>query len=354
MAHDVGCHVEHVLRQDVLAAADVGQRPRREDQVDRGARAGAVGDVALELGHPEGARRAGRAREPDRVLVQRRVDVHAVDGLLERRRDRSPSAPAGRPRGGCHPLDDRELLGRRRVPDDDLEHEPVDLGLRERVRALGLDRVLRREHEERVRHRVGLVGDRDLALLHHLEQGGLDLGGRAVDLVGEEEVREHRPERGRELAGLLVEDPRPDEVRRHEVGRELDPVELAADRLGERLDRHRLREARHALDEEVAPGEERDDHPLEQVVLPDDDLLDLVQQLLHRGGGSGVRVAVHGRHLLHRSVLRQAGATAGDVDRHGQPDADEHVFLGRVDERGHDADDVAVAIDAAARPSCPG
>ena len=40
----------------------------------------------------------------------------------------------------------------------------------------------------------------------------------------------------------------------------------------------------HALDEDVAAGEQRDDQPLQQVVLADDDLLDLVQQPLHRGG----------------------------------------------------------------------
>ena len=93
------------------------------------------------------------------------------------------------------------------------------------------------------------------------------------------------PERGVELAGLLVVDPGPDEVGGHQVGRELDPLEVAADRVGERLDRHRLGQARDALDEEVAAGEQGHDHPLEQVVLADDDLLDLVEQALHRGVG---------------------------------------------------------------------
>ena len=41
-------------------------------------------------------------------------------------------------------------------------------------------------------HQVRLVADRDLALLHHLEQRALDLGRGPVDLVGEQEVREHR------------------------------------------------------------------------------------------------------------------------------------------------------------------
>ena len=50
----------------------------------------------------------------------------------------------------------------------------------------------------------------------------------------------------------------------------------------------------------------------------------------------------------------QAGGAAGDVDGHGEADADEHVLLGRVDERGHDADDVARRGRPAARRSCPG
>ena len=129
-----------------------------------------------------------------------------------------------------------------------------------------------------------LAPDRDLALLHHLEQRALDLGRRAVDLVGEQQVGEDRAERRPELARLLVVDARADQVGGDEVGRELDPLELAADRLGQGLDGHRLGQARHALDEDVAARQQRDDQPLEQVVLPDDDLLDLVEQALHRGG----------------------------------------------------------------------
>ncbi len=186
-----------------------------------------------------------------------------------------------------------------------------------------------------------LAPDRHLALLHHLEQGALDLGGRAVDLVGEQEVGEDRTERRPELARLLVVDPRADQVGRHEIGRELDPLELAADRLGERLDRHRLGQARDAFDEDVAAGEQGDDQALEQVVLADDDLLHLVQQPLHRGGAVGAGWLIHS-HVP--SVRRQAGGTAGDVDRHGEADADEDIVLGRVDERGDDPDHVAVSI----------
>src|SRR5215207_373012 len=45
------------------------------------------------------------------------------------------------------------------------------------------------------------------------------------------------------------------------------------------------------------------------------------------------------------SVVGQAGAATGDVDGHGQADADEHVLLGGVDEGGDDADHPAIAVE---------
>ena len=138
-----------------------------------------------------------------------------------------------------------------------------------------------------------LAADRDLSLLHRLEQRALHLRGRAVDLVREHEVRDHRPDRDLELSELLVEDPRPDDVGGNQIRRELDALELAADRLGERLHGQGLGEPGDALDEEVAAREERDDHPLEQGVLADDHALDLVEHLLQRRVQCGLSIA-HG------------------------------------------------------------
>ena len=108
-----------------------------------------------------------------------------------------------------------------------LEHEAVDLRLGQRIRALLLDRVLRGEDDERLGQRVGLVADRDLPLLHRLEQRALHLGGGAVDLVGEHEVGEHRAPCGDELAGALLVDQRAGEVGRQQVRRELDAARTA-------------------------------------------------------------------------------------------------------------------------------
>ena len=214
VAENVRGELADVLGKGVFAPADERERPAGEDQVDRGARAGAERDEPRELAEPDRADVAGRGRELDGVLDQRRVDE---DPSAARWRARSWSASIARLGGveRCrHPLDDDELLGRRRIADQHLEHEPVDLRLGQRVRALRLDRVLGRHHEERIGQPVGLAADRDLPLLHRLEQRALHLGGRAVDLVGEHEVREDRPERHLELTELLVEDPRADDVRR--------------------------------------------------------------------------------------------------------------------------------------------
>ena len=66
---------------------------------------------------------------------------------------------------------------------------------------------------------------------------------------------------------------------------------------GQRLDGQRLGQAGHALDEEMAARQERHEHPLEQVVLADDDLLDLVQEWL-QGQRAGSGLVIHRRGLL--------------------------------------------------------
>ena len=97
------------------------------------------------------------------------------------------------------------LFARARVAHDDAHEEAIDLRLGQRIRALEIDRVLRREHEEGEGQLEAIALDRDLTLLHRLEQRGLRLGGRAVDLVGEHDVREDRPGAQAERAVLRRE-----------------------------------------------------------------------------------------------------------------------------------------------------
>jgi hypothetical protein len=80
--------------------------------------------------------------------------------------------------------DNRHLFGEVGIADDHLHQEPVDLGLGQRVGAVGLDRVLGGQDQERGRHPKALLADGHLVFLHHLQQGRLDLGRGPVDLIG--------------------------------------------------------------------------------------------------------------------------------------------------------------------------
>ena len=126
-------------------------------------------------------------------------------------------------------------------------HEPVELRLGQPVGARLLHGVLRREHEERHPHLTRDAVDRDAPLLHHLEKGGLGLRARAVDLVGEHDVREDR-------AGVELEDPLllvvhadAGDVPRQQVGSELDAGVRALHRLGHRAGERGLARSRERL-----------------------------------------------------------------------------------------------------------
>ena len=146
---------------------------------------------------------------------------------------------------------------RRRVAEGDPQQEAVELGLGQRVGALVLHRVGGRQHVERARQPVGLALDGHLALLHRLEQRGLGLGRRAVDLVGQQQPGEDRPRPEVELGAPLVVDVGPGQVGRQQVRGELRAGEVQAERPRERARRQRLAQAREVLEQDVALGEDR-------------------------------------------------------------------------------------------------
>ena len=148
-----------------------------------------------------------------------------------------------------------------RIVDVDHEQEAVELGLGQRIGAFLLDGVLRGQHEERILHRMVDAADGGLAFLHRFEQGGLRLGRRAVDFVGQHDVGEDRP--GQELEGplpgdrIVLNDFRAGDVGRHEVGRELDALERQVERLGQRAHHQGLGQARNADEQGMAAAEDR-------------------------------------------------------------------------------------------------
>ena len=169
---------------------------------------------------------------------------------------------------------DLELLVEARVANEDLEHEAVLLRLGQRIGAFLLDGVLRRQDEERIGQPVTNPADRDLAFLHGLEQCGLRLGRRAIDLVGQDDVGEQRPFQEPELAvsggAILLDHLGAGDVRRHQVGRELDTAEGQRQALGQRANHERLGQSGNAFENAVAPAEESDKQFLDDLVLADD------------------------------------------------------------------------------------
>ena len=126
--------------------------------------------------------------------------------------------------------------------------------------------------------RVGRLAGRHFAFLHGLQQRGLRLRRRAVDFVGQQDVREDRPFDEPERpppVGVFFEHVRAGDVRGHQVGRELNPLELQVENLGQRADDERLGQPGHADQQAMPAREDRREDLLDHRVLADDDLLQL-------------------------------------------------------------------------------
>ena len=83
---------------------------------------------------------------------------------------------------------------------------------------------------------------------------------------------------------VLLENVGAGDVRRHQVGRELNAVERQVQHVGERRDQQRLRQARHADEQAVPAREERDQQLLDDLALADDPPLDLAENVGARLG----------------------------------------------------------------------
>ena len=127
-------------------------------------------------------------------------------------------------------LDDAILFICRRIINLDLEHEPVQLRFGQRVGAFLLDGVLRGQNEKGIGQIEAASADGHLPFLHGFEQCGLRLGRRAVDFVGQDDVREDGAFDELQFAPtggpVLFQDVCAGDVRRHQVRRELDAVEF--------------------------------------------------------------------------------------------------------------------------------
>jgi hypothetical protein len=218
-------------------------------------------------------RRAPRlARNRDDVVGELGRQVDALGGFLQR-----PHLSHGQDRvqAGQGVLgtpgrleEDAPLVFGRRVVDANAQEETIHLRLGQRIGAVALLGILRRHHQKRRVQRVRPAVDRHLALVHRFEQRALCARRRSVDLVGENQVREHGPGAELEFARLRIEDRDADHVRWQQVARKLDAMEGTADGPRQGPRQRRLADARDILDQEVAAREQGDHGVADGARLP--------------------------------------------------------------------------------------
>jgi hypothetical protein len=201
-------------------------------------------------GHPGETHRSPDERPRHRYPPNQRLHGQHRAGIEHRMQ---PGASAA---GGL--FDDGLFLRAAGVVDPELEHEAVELSLRQRIGSLLLDRILCRQDKKRIGQPVGGAGRGDLMLLHCLEQGRLCFRRGAVDLVGQHHVGKDGAlhETKGSLAGgeVFLDDVRPGDVARHQVRGELHPVERQIQRLGHSLDHERLGQPGNSDQQRVPAG----------------------------------------------------------------------------------------------------
>src|SRR4051812_19436746 len=121
-------------------------------------------------------------------------------------------------------FDDRIQFVATRIPDDELKEKSIELSFGQRIRPFLFDRVLRRHDKEWRIQLVYVASNADRSLLHCLEQGGLRLRRRAIDLIRQTNLSEERTFLKLKLAapGLILDNHvRAQNIRGHQIRRKL-------------------------------------------------------------------------------------------------------------------------------------
>ena len=284
MREDIPGNLPDVLGNHVITARQECMSPGGRTKMHRGPRRRPVANDGSEC-----VRSVGWASAPNQiqqVALNLRIDPDQTQGDLGRRETSSIDDSVRDGRGSLQPaLQHLQFLVAAWIVDTNLHQEPIELRFRQRIGPFVLDGVLRGEDEKGFTERVGRVANGHTTLLHGLEKGALHLCGCAIDLVRQDQVGEHRAFVRFEGARPRVVDEGAGDVSRQQVRRELDAPERERQRSRDRLDRQGLGEPRHALDENVAIGQESDEETIDQPRLADDDLPHLVSERVEAAAG---------------------------------------------------------------------
>src|SRR6266576_1869922 len=256
-----------VVRNDEVATLEQSPRLSGALQVDTRPHARRQQDVRT---------RADRVQQPDDVGAnrRRRDDAKACFLQLDDLADFDHRGQLGDGVAMLPAGQHFQRFGIRRRTHLGRQHEAVELRLGQRVCAVELGGILRRDDEEGGLEDASGALDGHLALPHRFEQGRLGPRRRAVYLVGEHDVGKDRSGDEFEAQVFLIEDARSRDVRGKQVGRALDAPEGAADRCGKRSRQHRLACAREVLQQNVTARDEPSQRQPDDALLADDDAMD--------------------------------------------------------------------------------
>ncbi len=129
--------------------------------------------------------------------------------------------------------------------------------------------ILRRQSHERRRQGKGLAFNGDLPFLHHFQQRRLGLGRGAVDLVGQQEVAEHRPPADFKPFLAQVVQGMAGHIAGHQIGGELDAGEPGVDAGRQGPRQQGFAQTRHALDQDMTGGAQGDQRLFHHRLLTD-------------------------------------------------------------------------------------
>ena len=147
-------------------------------------------------------------------------------------------------------LQNTQFFGGGWVLNDDVEHETIQLGFRQRVGAFLFDRILSRQSEKWVRKIVRVRTDSDVTLLHRLQKCGLGLGRRSIDFVRQQNVSKqwslNELKDSSASFRVILQNIGPGYVGRHQVRSKLDSSKRKLQDAGNSAAEQRLRQAGYA------------------------------------------------------------------------------------------------------------
>ena len=130
-----------------------------------------------------------------------------------------------------------------------------------------------------MRERLRFAVHADLRFVHGFEQRGLRARRGAIDFVSKDDVGEKRPRAKFKFAVLRIENADAEHVAGKQIRGELNALEAAVKRFGQRLGQRGLADTGDVFDEQVAAREKRDERELDGLFFAENSARNAALQL---------------------------------------------------------------------------